>query len=139
MGRPRMAVSSWLRALSGLRLLARVSFWVIAACAFWMACGTASAQISPGPLAMAHRDLNGSSNCVKCHEVSTKSVTFRCMECHREIAAEVQQHRGLHSTYPQSGPTGSACIKCHSDHNGENFAMLHWTPTAAGFDHSKTG
>jgi len=97
------------------------------------------AQISPGPLARAHQSLNGPANCTKCHSVSTRSPEFRCLDCHTEIAAEIQQHRGLHSTYPQSGPPGAACVKCHSDHNGENFNMLHWNPTPQGFDHSVTG
>ena len=103
------------------------------------ACAAANAQISPGPLARAHQSLDGSANCIKCHEVSTRSPTFRCVECHREIAAELQQHRGLHSTFSNSGPPGSACVKCHSDHNGENFALLHWEPTSKAFDHTKTG
>lgn len=112
------------------------AFAVLLALLFSM---TARAQISPGPLARAHESLNGSANCTKCHSVSTKATTFRCVECHREIAAELEQHRGLHSTYPQTGPAGSSCVKCHSDHNGENFALLHWDPSAKGFDHSKTG
>lgn len=99
----------------------------------------ASAQISPGPLAKAHQGLSGDTNCIKCHEVSTSAPSFKCLECHREIATEIQQNRGLHATFPRQGPTGSACVKCHSDHNGANFDMIHWTPTAAGFDHSKTG
>ena len=97
------------------------------------------AQISPGPLARAHQSLDGAANCTKCHQVSTSSPSFRCLECHREIAAEVQQHRGLHSTFPQAGPIGAACVKCHSDHNGVDFKMLHWDPTTKGFDHAKTG
>ncbi len=99
----------------------------------------ANAQISPGPLARAHQSLGGSANCIKCHEVSTKSLSFRCLECHKEIASEIQQKKGLHATYPLSGPPGAACAKCHSDHNGEDFQMIHWTPTAQGFDHTKTG
>jgi hypothetical protein len=117
--------------------------WALTACLSIGVCelvgGTAHAQISPGPLASAHRNLNGSANCIKCHEVSTKSPTFRCVECHREIANELQQHKGLHATFPNSGPAGSTCVKCHSDHNGENFNLLHWDPTPKGFDHSKTG
>jgi len=23
-------------------------------------------------------------------------------------------------------------VKCHSDHNGESFSLLHWTPTHQG-------
>jgi hypothetical protein len=111
----------------------------IAICFFWLVCGAAIGQISPGPLVRAHQNLNGTENCIKCHEVSTKSPTFRCVECHREIADELQQNKGLHATFPRSGPAGAACVKCHSDHNGENFQMLHWDPTPNGFDHSKTG
>jgi hypothetical protein len=97
------------------------------------------AQISPGPLAKAHQGLNGPSNCTQCHSVSTRSAAFRCTECHSEIASEIQNHHGLHASFPQGGAPGAACVKCHSDHNGENFNMLHWDPTPKGFDHSKTG
>jgi hypothetical protein len=100
---------------------------------------TAHAQISPGPLARPHHNLEGPANCTKCHTQSVRERSFRCTECHLEIAAELTQHRGLHSTYPMPGQPGAACAKCHSDHNGEGFAMLHWDPTAKGFDHSKTG
>jgi hypothetical protein len=99
----------------------------------------APAQISPGPLARAHQNLNGDTNCIKCHEVSTRAPSFKCLECHREIAAEIQQNKGLHASFPRSGPPGAACVKCHSDHNGANFDMIHWTPKPSGFDHAKTG
>ncbi|HEY3705804.1 MAG TPA: cytochrome c3 family protein [Terracidiphilus sp.] len=99
----------------------------------------AHAQISPGPLARVHQDLNGGTNCVKCHELSPSAPSFRCLECHQEIAAELRQNEGLHATFPRSSSAGSACVKCHSDHNGENFQMIHWTPTASGFAHTATG
>ena len=96
-------------------------------------------QISPGPLARAHQGLNGNSNCTKCHEVSAKAVSFRCLACHTEIAAELEHNRGLHATFPHGGPPSSACVKCHSDHHGVDFPMVHWDPTPKGFDHSATG
>jgi Cytochrome c7 and related cytochrome c len=99
----------------------------------------APAQISPGPLARAHQSFSGDANCTKCHELSAKAPTFRCLECHKEIAAEIQQNRGLHATFPRSAAPGESCVKCHSDHNGADFQMVHWNPTARGFDHSKTG
>lgn len=98
-----------------------------------------NAQISPGPLARAHQSLSGDSNCTKCHEVSTSSPSFRCLQCHKEIAAELRDNRGLHATFPREGPPGSACVKCHSDHNGVDFQIVRWNPTPSGFDHSKTG
>ncbi len=97
------------------------------------------AQISPGPLARAHQGLSGDTNCIKCHEVSTRAPSFKCLECHREIAGEIQQNKGLHATFPRSGPTGAACVKCHSDHNGVDFQMIHWNPTPQGFNHAATG
>jgi hypothetical protein len=93
---------------------------------------TLHAQISPGPLARAHQSLSGDTNCTKCHEVSTRAPSFRCLECHREIAAELQQNSGLHATYPRSGPQGASCVKCHSDHNGVNFQMIHWDQRRLG-------
>jgi hypothetical protein len=128
-----MCYRHWLRVPVRARVLT-LAIWT-----FMVIFGVANAQISPGPLVRAHQNLNGTGNCVKCHEVSTKSPTFRCVECHREIAEELQKNKGLHATFPRTGPAGSACVKCHSDHNGENFALLHWDPTPKGFDHSKTG
>lgn len=118
-----------------VRLQACVAFAALALLFGSAAC----AQISPGPLARAHQNLSGDTNCTKCHLVSTKAPTFRCLECHQEISAELRSQKGLHATFPQGGPLGSACVKCHSDHNGENFNMVHWDPTHKGFDHSKTG
>jgi len=99
----------------------------------------ARAQISPGPLARPHHQFEGPANCTKCHTQAVRERAFKCTECHKEIGAELQQHRGLHSTYSNEGRPGEACVKCHSDHNGETFSLLHWTPTHQGFDHSKTG
>jgi len=122
-----------------LRLLRLALANGLALCLVWIASAAAHAQISPGPLAKAHHSLEGSANCVKCHEVSTRSPSFRCVDCHKEIEAELVQNKGLHATYSREGPKGAACVKCHSDHNGENFTLIHWDPTPKGFDHSKTG
>ena len=97
------------------------------------------AQISPGPLAKAHQGLSGDTNCIKCHQVSTRAPIFKCLDCHREIADELQRNKGLHATFPRSAQPGAACVKCHSDHNGVNFQMVHWDPTPKGFDHASTG
>src|SRR6185437_9689974 len=99
----------------------------------------AAAQISPGPLARAHQSLEGPQNCTRCHASSVRSRSFLCLDCHAEIASELTHHHGLHATYSQAGMPGTACVKCHSDHNGTNFAIVHWTPTPSGFDHAQTG
>ena len=97
------------------------------------------AQISPGPLAKAHQSLSGPTGCIRCHAVSAGSPSFHCMECHREIAVRVQQRRGLHATFVPPGASSSTCVKCHSDHNGENFSIVRWDPSPKAFDHGKTG
>src|SRR6516225_3156936 len=56
----------------------------------------AHAQISPGPLARPHHQFDGPTNCTKCHTQSVRERSFRCVECHREVAAELDQHPGLH-------------------------------------------
>lgn len=99
----------------------------------------AAAQISPGPLAKAHQGLSGAADCIQCHQVAVQTPSFKCLDCHREIANEIQQSKGLHATFPRSGTPGAACVKCHSDHNGVDFQMVHWNPTPQGFNHSATG
>ncbi|HXJ17115.1 MAG TPA: hypothetical protein VNM68_07930 [Candidatus Polarisedimenticolia bacterium] len=93
------------------------------------------AQISPGPLSKAHQSLSGPTHCTNCHEVGAGSAVLKCQECHKEIAQEIQQNRGLHSRYAEK----EKCAKCHSEHNGEDFPLIHWEPSLNGFDHTQTG
>jgi hypothetical protein len=97
----------------------------------------ARAQISPGPLSKAHQELNGSSSCIKCHAVSPSSPNFRCVECHQDINVRLQQKRGYHQFLIGAAPGSTSCAKCHSEHNGENFALVKWNPQQ--FDHAKAG
>jgi hypothetical protein len=99
----------------------------------------ANAQISPGPLAQPHHELNGPGECTQCHAISPGSPNFRCLECHRDIAVRVQQRRGLHAQYVAPGSAGAACVRCHSEHNGADFSLVRWNPPIKSFDHSKTG
>jgi hypothetical protein len=93
------------------------------------------AQISPGPLAKAHESLSGPTQCTSCHAVGAGSAGLKCQECHKEIAQEIAQNRGLHSRYPDKGN----CAKCHSEHNGEDFPLIRWEPSLQNFDHTLTG
>ena len=95
----------------------------------------ARGQISPGPLSKAHQSLNGSTQCSSCHKTGGGSAALKCQECHTEIAKELSQGRGLHSTFPNK----ETCAKCHSDHNGEDFPLIHWVPSLQDFDHKQTG
>ncbi len=36
-------------------------------------------------------------------------------------------------------PDDEQCVRCHSEHNGVNFQIVHWQPSQKAFDHNKTG
>ncbi|HSB75643.1 MAG TPA: cytochrome c3 family protein, partial [Terriglobales bacterium] len=97
------------------------------------------AQISPGPLARAHQSLSGATQCTSCHKLAAGAASFKCLECHRDIASRVEARRGLHASFGAVSPSQKECATCHSEHNGENFALIRWNPTPGAFDHSKTG
>ncbi|MGA8153584.1 MAG: hypothetical protein WB952_21715 [Terriglobales bacterium] len=98
---------------------------------------TSAAQISPGPLARAHQSLNGATNCTTCHKVGAGQATFKCMQCHTEIASRVVAHKGLHAQYNLSPSSSQDCARCHSEHNGEDFSLIKWDQKT--FDHKQTG
>jgi len=93
------------------------------------------AQISPGPLSRAHKSLDTTSQCTTCHRFGAET-SFRCLECHAEIAGRMSAHRGLHPNLVNK-PGADDCARCHSEHNGENFNLIVWDQKA--FDHSKAG
>lgn len=100
-----------------------------------VAAGAARAQISPGPLSSAHRDLEGVKNCLKCHGLGDKPVDEQCLACHREIGQLRADGRGFHA---REG--AGACAKCHLEHGGLDFDVVHWgRGEPESFDHSKTG
>ena len=50
---------------------------------FWGA--TAHAQMSPGDLSQAHKDLEGPLKCVSCHASGAGAEQLKCLDCHEEI------------------------------------------------------
>jgi uncharacterized paraquat-inducible protein A len=93
----------------------------------------ANAQISPGPLARPHRDLEGATHCIACHKLAGGEATFKCLECHTEIAERLTAHRGLHFSYGLRPGSSQECAKCHSDHNGVDFPLTRFDTKT--FDH----
>jgi predicted CXXCH cytochrome family protein len=97
-----------------------------------------AAQISPGPLARAHRTLEGAQNCVSCHGLKRQPMTQVCLACHKEIGWLMQQRRGLHAREVTVGK--KECASCHPDHAGADFDMVAWPEGAAArFDHRRAG
>ncbi len=95
------------------------------------------AQISPGPLSKAHKQLNGVAHCVDCHHPT--KTEFACLHCHKEIAARVAAKRGLHASLSDGPNPSRECRRCHVEHKGEDTPLIRWKPSPGNFDHSKTG
>lgn len=102
-----------------------------------LALGAASAafgQLSPGPLSSPHARLEGSGNCLSCHRAGKGVDPALCFSCHGALADRVASDRGLHAD-----PAFARCERCHSEHNGEQFELVHFPEGQDRFDHQRTG
>jgi hypothetical protein len=100
---------------------------------------TVHAQISPGPLSKAHASLTGTSQCASCHSFGTSTPTFKCTDCHKEVAQDLSSKHGYHFQIQIANPNGKDCVHCHLEHNGESFSLIRWIPSLQKFDHQQTG
>jgi len=91
-------------------------------------------QISPGELTTSHADLEGISNCTKCHTLGDKVSNEKCLECHTILKARIDAAKGFHVS---ADVRGQDCFKCHSEHHGRHFEMIRFD--VDNFDHTKTG
>lgn len=99
------------------------------------AVGEAHAQVSPGPLAAAHKELDTPLKCFECHGQGKEAMRERCLACHKDIAWTIEHQAGLHA---QKG--NEKCAACHPDHAGPEFAMIAWEEgSPEKFDHARTG
>ncbi len=101
---------------------------------FLLVVSPALGQISPGNLTNAHAELEGLSNCTKCHKLGDKVLDTKCLECHVEIQSLVNRKSGLHGN---PDVVKKNCAECHGEHNGKKFDMVRFDQDA--FDHMITG
>lgn len=92
------------------------------------------AQISPGPLANVHSHLEGISNCTKCHTLGDKVSNDKCLACHTELKARIDQKKGYHSSLQVKG---KQCAGCHNDHHGLTFQIIRFDKNK--FNHDQAG
>lgn len=95
---------------------------------------TANAQFSPGELTNAHKNLEGTNNCTKCHTLGAKISEQKCLSCHKELNSRIKAQKGLHA---HQSLKSKSCISCHSEHHGRTFESIRFD--VKSFDHSKTG
>lgn len=94
-----------------------------------------TAQLSPGRLARAHTDLEGTSHCLDCHSTGKGVDPARCLDCHSLLRQEIEAGKGLHA-----GSDYRACERCHIEHHGEEFELVFWGDRGAeAFDHHEAG
>ena len=99
--------------------------------------GTMGAQISPGPLAKAHAQLEGALTCTRCHGPRRGAMSASCLSCHKEIAWLVDRNRGYHTGREARAKD---CAACHPDHAGADFALIAWPGgSEERFDHRSAG
>jgi hypothetical protein len=85
-------------------------------------------------LTNAHANLEGMSNCTKCHELGDKVHNSRCLDCHTVIKSLINSGSGYHAG---SEVKGKNCWSCHSEHHGRNFRIVNFN--ADNFNHDKSG
>jgi hypothetical protein len=103
------------------------------------AIGPLAGQVSPGPLSKAHRSLDGTLKCASCHVFGTGSPKLKCLDCHTEIRALVRQHESYHGRVVDRAKGDQDCVRCHTEHYGEDFRIYKWETSREEFDHRQTG
>jgi hypothetical protein len=93
-----------------------------------------AAQFSPGKLSSAHADLEGLTNCTKCHELGAQVSEQLCLDCHKTLDFLINNNRGYHTS---SEVNGKSCVSCHSEHHGLNFNSVRLDEE--NFQHKLTG
>lgn len=103
-----------------------IKYTVLIVCLFLQTISS-YAQLSPGGLSRAHKHLEGSTHCVKCHVPNEKETTSRCLACHSELQVRIDKGEGYHAAL---NVKAVKCAKCHAEHLGE-------TTSITGFDKEK--
>jgi Cytochrome c7 and related cytochrome c len=89
--------------------------------------------VSPGEVIAGHAKWE--KDCASCHEpFSRASQSKLCLDCHKEIAADVRGKAGFHGIRKEV--SAAACSHCHTDHKGRKFDIVQFD--ALTFDHTST-
>jgi hypothetical protein len=87
--------------------------------------------LMPGKLSSAHAKYE--EQCTQCHDRSNSARQTRlCLDCHKEIAADVARQRGYHGHLP--GIATAECHACHSEHLGRAADIVKLVPEQLNHD-----
>jgi nitrate/TMAO reductase-like tetraheme cytochrome c subunit len=94
---------------------------------------TVETLLMPGKVTRAHEKQE--EDCANCHDRSNvKTQTSLCLDCHKDIAADVRQHQGYHGRMSNAGV--GECRACHTEHKGRQADIVQLS--RAQFDHRLT-
>jgi len=108
---------------SGSRLLGWCLFavWLTALPAVAGPLGSLERAVMPGPLIEDHAKYE--AQCEKCHSPFDKSSqNDLCLDCHKEVRADLQQKKGFHGRTPDISKRD--CKICHTDHKGRKADVV---------------
>ncbi len=89
--------------------------------------------LMPGKVSNAH--VKQEETCANCHDRSNKRTqSSLCLDCHKDVAADVREHRGFHGRMPNA--TTGECRVCHTEHKGREEDIVKFN--SAQFDHRQT-
>lgn len=109
--------------------------WIMALGAMLLGAG-AMAQgiesvVAPGKLIQGH--VKWEDDCKQCHvKFDRKAQDKLCMDCHKEIGADVRANSGFHGKKAQQ----QACRVCHTEHKGREGRIV--VLEQKQFDHTLT-
>ncbi len=92
--------------------------------------------LMPGKLTAAHAKYE--EQCTQCHDRASANPGARqtqlCLDCHKEIASDIQRQHGFHGRL--QGIAGTQCAACHSEHQGRGADIVKLVPEQ--FNHELT-
>ncbi len=109
-----MRIRSFFRILAAL-LFVSAPFWSAGAQSLF------DRLVMPGQLIKGHEKEE--KDCANCHEAFDKKSQMRlCLACHKDVAADRQQKRGLHGM--RSDAVNAECKHCHTEHKGRDADIV---------------
>ena len=89
--------------------------------------------LMPGKVTSAHAKIE--SECTNCHDRSNRtSQNTLCMNCHKDIAANVSGRKGFHGKLAMQSEV--QCHGCHTEHQGRDADIVKLVPEQ--FNHNLT-
>src|SRR5271165_2019950 len=94
---------------------------------------TVETLLMPGKVTRAHEKQE--PDCANCHDRSNvRTQSSLCLDCHKDTAADLREHRGFHGRMPNAG--AGECRACHTEHKGREADIVQLN--RAQFDHRLT-